>query len=136
MEYFEILHVWKWLFYICTCIMVYLVYNSRLEIISSQDLEGIVTCLLTFMLLWKSPHKFRIWILCRWHMFFSLAAVRDPLFVPEIWKFHNDRPCTGASSIVEDVCGLLHLSSWETFLDDLIFPCSGAPIIWMLDLLV
>lgn len=83
--------------------MVYLVYNSRLEIISFQDLEGIVTCLLAFILLWKVQitSEFRSFV-CG-ILFFSLVAVRDPLFAPEIWKFHNDRPCTGVSSIMQDV---------------------------------
>lgn len=105
--------------------MVYLVYNSRLEIISFQDLEGVVTCLLAFMLLWKSPNKFRIWILCMWHIFSSLAAVRDPLFVPKIWKFHNDRTCTCISSIVHDICRDLTSFKLGNFLGQ-----SYIPLLW------
>lgn len=106
--------------------MVYLVYNSRLEIISSQDLEGIVTRLLAFMLQRKRPisSEFGSFVCGIYFSLFALAAVTDPLFFPEIWKFHNDRPCAVVSSIVKDVAGLLHLSSWEIFLENLIFPCS------------
>lgn len=113
--------------------------NSRLDLFALQNLEGIVPLFfLAFMLLLRSLNKFRILILCMWHIFFFLAACETLYWSLMCWNFTVINLEWVFHPLCRTCVGLSYSLVWETFLGNFIFSssCSGASTIWMWKLLV
>lgn len=132
--FWDLTHLKMSLVYTCTWIIVYL---AGFKIVSFQNLVGIVPCFLASMLLLRSPSEFRILTLCKWQVFFSLAAC-DTLYLSLIlWNFTMTDLVWVFCPLCRMFTGLSHPSIWQTVLVNFMFSCfcSGTPSIWVFDLL-